>query len=224
MFKDGGDTIRNMHSEKKMTLSEKRNPNKYKQIVNRIIDYLGKNNHIASLTDIQKSINDFDIKGNNEFIHFISTKCENLKYEETKELLSLVSRHEIDNYEGLKDKIKKSEYGISEAELENCYPRIKDDIERLRKENSVKIIFNEEKKFNVLYFKDKDDPLEKLLSDESKSEALKFIRDTWNEIKAHENFEDKKDYIGVKKQRPESKKERKRKLKSRIQNTHLNFD
>jgi hypothetical protein len=219
-----GDMIRYMHSEKKLTTSDRRDPQRYNAIVNRIIENLRKNNHSATLSDLQRVITDFDIKGNKEFINFVKSKCENLRYDDNNDSLLIVSKYQIKNIEDLKEKIKASEYGLPEnLELEDCYPKIKEDIAKLKKENRIKVIHNEEKKLNVLFYKDKDDPIEKILSDETKSEALKFIRTTWNSIKAHENFEDREKYLGKKQIRAESKKERKRKLKNRkFLNTHLN--
>lgn len=221
---NGGNLIRDMTTARRLTATDRRDPTKYNAIVNRIIEDLRRNNHHATLFDLQKVITDFDIKGNKDFINFVSLKCENLKYDEITDSLCIISKYQIKNIDDLKEKIKSSQYGLPEnLELEDCYPKVKEDIEKLKKENRIKVIHNEEKKLNVLFYKDKDDQIEKIISDESKADALKFIRKTWNEIKAHENFEDREKYLGKKMIRSDNKKERKRKLKNRkFLNIHLN--
>lgn len=222
-----GDLIRDMFSAKKLTASDRRDSAKYISVVNRIIEYLRKNNHQASISEIQREISDFDIKGNKEFLNYIKVKLENVKFDENYDTLSIVSKYKLKNIEDLKEKIKSSEYGLLDSlELHDAYPKIKEDIERLKKENRIKVIHNEEKISDVLFHKDKDDPIEKLLSDDTKLEALTFIRTTWNNIKAHENYEDKLKYRGKDKIRNiDLKKERKRKLKNRkYLNKHINSE
>ena len=195
--------------------------------INKIIDFLRKNNNTCKLEDIAKEYKDFDnfFKNNPDFLDFfkISNK---LNFDLNKRTFELKSKYDIKNMSQLKHKIQTTEYGIIEdEELFDSYPRIRNDLIILKKENFLKIIYNEEKKCNVLYYRDCADEIEKIIIDPKFDIALKELRKIWN--KDLDFFTNEKIVTTFVKKRYRTnendlnKKQKKRKQKSFFANSHL---
>ncbi len=148
-------------------------------IINSIIDFCKSNKGQATKKEIEKHLN---IQINSNFLKNIS-EYKKLIYSEDKEIFQLHSEYNLRNINDLKSKIRDSDYGLLEDEqLKTSYLGIEKDLEILKNEKFVKVIFNTEKKINVLFFRDMSDPYEKKITDPRNEEALKEIRKTWNEL------------------------------------------
>ena len=150
-----------------------------KTIINLIINFCNSHNGQAMKKEIEKNLG---IQINETFLKYLS-EYKKLIYHRDKEIFQLHSEYNLRNKDDLKSKIRDSDYGLLEDEqLKTSYPGIERDLESLKNEKFVKVIFNSEKKINVLFYRDKSDPYEKKIIDPSNEEALKEIRKTWNEL------------------------------------------
>lgn len=211
-------------TQKAPTITDKRDRSKYNAILNRIINYIRTKDKACTLNELNRDFPEFEIKQNKDFLIFLKNNNK-IKYEDKTDFISLKSKYNIKNIDDLKLLIKTSEYGVPEnEELTDSYPGIKQDIETLKNEKFVKVVHNEEKKENTLYYRDINDPIEMLITDEKLESALEEIRNIWKKgIENFENYEDPKLYIGKKKKNVGDKKKGDKKLlrRSRIVNTHL---
>lgn len=156
-----------------------KNEQNTKTNINRIIDYCKSHNGQATKNEIEKNLN---ISINSIFLKHLS-EFKKLIYSEDKEIFQLHSEYNLRNINDLKSKIRDSDYGLLEDEqLKNSYLGIEKDLEILKNQKFVRVIYNTEKKMNVLFFRDMDDPFEKKITDPKNEEALKEIRKTWNEL------------------------------------------
>jgi hypothetical protein len=199
----------------------------FNSVINRIISFLRKNDKFATLHEINKDLKDYDLKSNKELLNFLSTSSQKLRYDERTETFSLNSKYKIKNIDELKDLIRTSETGIAEdEELTDSYPGVKADLERLKRENYVKVIVNDEKKTNVLFYRDTADRVEKLLIDSEYKEAITELRKIWKDELTYYAKDDEGTFIRKRKRINEeiSKKGEKRQRRNKkLANTHLAF-
>lgn len=193
--------------------------------LNKIIDFLRKNNNTCKLEDISREYKDFEnfFKNNPEFSEILKISNK-LNYDSNKRNFELKSKYDIKNISQLKHKIQSSEYGIIEdEELFDSYPGIRNDLNNLKKENFLKEIFNDEKKCNILFYRDCADEIEKIIIEPKFEMALKELRKIWN--KDLDFFTNEKVTTFIKKRdRSENhvnKKQKKRKQKAFFANSHL---
>ena len=107
-----------------------------------------------------------------------------IAYDSLTEIFELKSEHNIKNIEELKQKIRTSEHGLREdGELIDSYPGIRNDIKRLKEEKFVRVVENADtaKNCNVLFYRDINDPTEKLIADPRYDEAIKELRKIWKD-------------------------------------------
>jgi hypothetical protein len=207
--------------------AEKKDKKNFNAIMNRIINYLRKNEKFCSLTEINRELKDVDLKSNKEFLTFLATNSQKLKYDERTEIFSLKSKYQIRTIDELKDLIRTSENGLPEdEELTDSYPGIRSDLEKLKRDNYVKVITNEEKKFNVLFYRDTADNVEKLLIDNELRDAVVELRRIWKDeisfyTRDDETFLRKRQRINEDFNRKGEK--RQRRANRRIANTHLSL-
>lgn len=148
-------------------------------IINQTIDELRKHGGSAELKIL---INKIPELSDERIIQNVS-KSEKIQYIYDKNILQLKSKHNIHTIDELKNLIRNTQYGLIEnCELYDAYPGIKQDLEILKKEKFVKVIKNEENKYDVLFYKDPSDPIEKIISDPCFEESIQEIRKIWNLI------------------------------------------
>lgn len=148
--------------------------------VNRIINILRNNDGKISKAQIQAEMPDFDFNSKENLNEL--NKYNKIKYDFLREVFLLKSEYNLKNIEDLKNKIKTTEHGLLEDEiLTDSYPGIKVDIEKLKNEKFVKIIYNNEKKCNVLFYRDMADEFEKIIINPEYEEAIKELRKIWTE-------------------------------------------
>ena len=148
--------------------------------VNRILNVLREFDGNCSKKQLAEKLPDFDFdnKANLEEL----SQYNRIKYDPVREIFELKSEYNIKNIEDLKQLIKTRKNGILEDEMLNdSYPGIKNDIEKLKKENIVKVIENTEKKCNVLFYRDMADEFEKIIINPEYQEAICELRKIWKE-------------------------------------------
>lgn len=170
----------------------------FKIILNRIIDILRLNGGKISKKELSKKLEDIDLGSRDFYDQLLQYK--KIAYDPVRELFELKSEYNLKNIEELKNKIRTSEHGIVEdEELKDSYPGIKDDIERLKSEKFVRVILNNEKKCNVLFYRDMADEFEKILINPEYDQSIQEIRKVWNLELNHSSFEQ---YATILKKRP----------------------
>lgn len=203
--------------------------------INKIIDFLRKNNNTSKYEDITKEFKEFEnfFKNNPDFLEYLHNSNK-LNFDMNKRTFELKSKYDLKNIIQLKQKIQSLEYGIIEdEELLDSYPGIKSDLNVLKNENFVKQIYNEEKKCNVLFYRDTNDEIEKIIIDPKYENALKELRKIWNkdlDFFTNEKANSQNNFIR-KRARPDGmnsvgniagrKKQRKRRQKAFFANSHL---
>jgi hypothetical protein len=198
MFKKAdADIVQGMVVNPKKTSSKK--SENITSLINRIIDIIRNKEKPCSITELQKEIRDGDLKGR-KFLAELS-RSDKLRYDEHTEMLSLKSKYGISNIEELKAKIRQSEFGVPEDdELKDVYPGVKSDLERLKRENFVKVIENDDKS-HVLFFRDTSDKFEQKMIDNEYKPAIDLLRKIWkDEIKYYDTTDKSQGFL--KKRRP----------------------
>lgn len=204
---------------------EKKDKKNYNAMINRLINFLRAKDRPCSLSEIQREMKDIDFKSNKDFFTFLHKFDNKIKFEEKSEMFLLKSKYILANIEDLKEKIRTCDNGLLEdEELTDSYPGIRNDIERLKRENYVKVIHNEEKKCNVLFYRDIADKFEKLLTDNEYKSALTELRKIWKEdLTYYDSNEIEENFLRRKRRLTDisvNKKHKKRKVKH-FQNTHI---
>jgi hypothetical protein len=190
-------------------------------LINRIIDYVRAKDKPCSINELQKEFKGSDLRSE-EFKKRLC-RSEKLHFDEHTEMLSIKSKYGISNIEELKAKIRQAEFGIPEDdELKDVYPGVKNDIEKLKKENFIKVIENEDKS-NVLFYRDTSDKFEEKIVDPLYKPAVEFLRKIWREeIKYHDISDKKQDFIRRKRISDDLKiKPQKRRRINKLANEHF---
>lgn len=195
--------------------------------INIIIDFLKKHEGICTLDELLREFRDLEnfIKSHIEFFEVLN-KSNKIIFDGYKNTFQLKTKYNLKNIEELKEKIRSFEFGLPEDdELLDTYPGIKTDLERLKRENFVKAVYNEEKKFNVLFFRDCEDKIEKVIINPEYELALKELRKIWKDEINY--FNDETVQYDKKRHRTDNDavlgKKRRRKAKL-IANNHLPAD
>lgn len=214
------DVITGMVTVQKTVKQDKKN---YNAIVNRIMNILRKKDHPCTSTELQKEIKDVDFK-NKEFLRQLQKYDQKIRYDDKKDMFYLKSKYIMNNIEDLKEKVRVSEMGLMEdEELTDSYPGIKGDLEKLKRENYVKCVYNSEKQCNVLFYRDLGDKYEKLIIDQEYMEALNELRKIWKDELTYYDTSEKNQYIAKKRLRSEpiQKRGEKRRRTKNWQNVHV---
>lgn len=191
-------------------------------LINKIINMIRNKGQPCTIKQIKEINPNLDLN-NPDFIAILNTS-KKLRFNKEKELFELKSKFNIRGYEDLQTLIKKEENGIPfDEELKDSYIGIEKDIERLKKEGKLRVIYNDEKKIEVLFYRDIMDVFEKYLVNEEFKETVDEIRKVWkDELKLHEGHEK---YAPIIKRRDENLLKKKKKkgnlMRSRQSNTHL---
>ena len=151
--------------------------------INITIDYLKAHEGMCTLDELLRDFRDLEnfIKSHNEFFEVLN-KSNKIIFDGYKNTFQLKTKYNLKNIEELKEKIRSSEFGLPEdEELVDTYPGIKSDLERLKRENFMKVIYNDEKKFNVLFYRDCEDKIEKIIINPEYDLALKELRKIWKD-------------------------------------------
>ena len=164
----------------KEQIIQQRPVNDFQAMLNSIIFYCEIHNRQASKKEIQDYLK---VQLDTNFVKYVN-ESQKLKYNDKKELFELKSIYDIKNIEELKSLIKeKRELGLLEDhQLKTAYKGIEKDLDFLKNEKFVKIIFNHEKKLNVLFYRDMNDIIEKKIDENKFKDALKELRETWKEL------------------------------------------
>lgn len=194
--------------------------NNYKALINKIKDSIRCKGQNVSLSQVKKEYSNVDFN-NPEFYQILANSTK-VHFNPESEMFELKCKYPIKNLEDLKNLIKSKENGIPiDSELEDSYRNIKNDIEVLKLEKSLRIIHNEDKKLDVMFYRDIEDPLEKYIQNADFKDALNEIRNVWkNELKYHERNDNN---VSVYKEREPRllQKKKKKFAKSKISNNHL---
>jgi hypothetical protein len=151
--------------------------------INITIDYLKAHEGMCTLDELLRDFRDLEnfIKSHNEFFEVLN-KSNKIIFDGYKNTFQLKTKYNLKNIEELKEKIRSSEFGLPEDdELLDTYHGIKSDLERLKRENFMKVIYNDEKKFNVLFYRDCEDKIEKIIINPEYDLALKELRKIWKD-------------------------------------------
>lgn len=184
------------------TVKQKETKN-FKAVLNRMIDYLRLNDGHCSKKELTKHLEDIDFNSK-QFLFQIS-QYPKINYDQKKEIFQLKSEYNIQNIEELKNKIRSSEFGLLEdPELTDSYPGIKNDLDKLKQEKFAKVIVNNEKNCNVLFYRDMADNIEKIIINPEYESALKELRKIWNDDMSNRFF-DSTNYIQKKRQRSDDR-------------------
>ena len=180
------DIVQGMVSTQKKSSSKKLE--NITSLINRIIDIIRHKDKPCSITELQKEMKEADLRSR-RFVSELS-KSDKLRYDEHTEMLSLKSKYGISNIEELKAKIRQSEFGLPEDdELKDVYSGVKNDLERLKRENYVKVIENDDKS-HVLFFRDTSDKFEQKLIHPDYKPAFELLRKIWkDDIKYYDTTE-----------------------------------
>jgi len=191
--------------------------------INLIIDFLKKHDGICIYDDLIREFKDLDnfIKTHSDFFEILKNSNKVI-YDPKLKTFQIKTKYEIKKLEDLKELIKSSKYGLPEdSELIDSYPGIKKDLEDLKRINFVKVVPNDEKKLNVLFYRDCNDKIEKMIVHPDNQQALQELRKIWKEELNY--FTDEQISYNKKRHRTENDligKKRKRKAKL-VVNTHL---
>lgn len=222
MSKKDNELIKSMVSvQKKPSKREENVPS----LINRIIHIIRKKDRPCTLAELEKETKEKDLGKNKRFMNELMRSAK-IRYDDRTDMISLKSKYGISNIEELKAKIRESENGLPEDdELKDVYPGVKNDIERLKAENYVKVIENEDKS-NVLFFRDTSDKVEKKLIDPDYQPAIELLRKIWRDELRHYDLSEK-NQVYIKKRRPSHdlkiKGQKRRKITKRA-NEHILFD
>lgn len=148
--------------------------------VNRILSVLREYDGKCSKKQLAEKLPDFDFD-NKANLNELS-QYNRIKYDPVREIFELKSEYNIKKLEDLKQLIKTREHGLLEdVMLTDSYPGIVNDIEKLKMEKFVKVIYNNEKRCNVLFYRDMADEFEKIIINPDYEEAINELRKIWNE-------------------------------------------
>lgn len=199
---------------------KKQNPTSNIALINKIINFIRGKGQPCTSKQIKLEYPQVDLRSQ-EFISYLS-KSEKIKYNPEKDIYELKSKYNISNINELKLLFKSSENGIPyDEELKDSYLKVVEDIDLLIKEKKLRIIYNEEKKLNILFHRDLNDPIEHYLINDDYKATLEEIRTIWkNELKHHEGLEKYAPMI-KKSDGKLLKKKRKEGTRIRQSNTHL---
>ena len=154
---------------------------------------------------------------NKDFINYIKQSGK-INFNPNNETVSLIKKYDIKNKTELLTLLKNEENGIKyDEDLKNSYGEIERDVEELKKNKKIKTIQSE--KDVVLFYRDTEDEIEKLIIDPSNKLALNLIREIWrNECKLTDitKPEQKLDL------NKDNEQMLKRKRKNRDNSSHLN--
>ena len=103
-----------------------------------------------------------------------------IKWDRNLDRYSLQNKYTIIDRASFHEYIKKSPQGLPHnQDLFDCYKGIEKDIEELKLQERLRIIKNDEKKHDVLFYRNPDDPVERY----AKETALEpFMKELWNSI------------------------------------------
>jgi hypothetical protein len=225
MYNKDHELIESMKMPVKQTINiDIKDRTKYNSMINRILNYIRGKDKACTLSEINREFPEFELKRNKEFLSYLKI-CQKIHYEEKTDIIVLKSKYNIKNIEELKHLIRISDNGIPEnEELKDSYPGIRTDLDILKGEKYIIQIYNDERKENILFYRDMSDPTELILTNEKYKDAIEEIRKIWKKgLENFENFEDPKLYIGKKKKFKPSKNKKNDKVfkKGRIANVHL---
>jgi hypothetical protein len=150
--------------------------------LNKIIDVLKSSGGKCSRMELQEKLKNDNLSDTLFLERLRASK--KISYDPLTEIFELKSEHNIKNIEELKQKIRTSEHGLREdGELIDSYPGIRNDIKRLKEEKFVRVVENADtaKNCNVLFYRDINDPTEKLIADPRYDEAIKELRKIWKD-------------------------------------------
>ena len=196
----------------------------YNPIINKIIKILKKREKALTINELQKEIKEIELRGNKDLFKLIN-KSEKLRFDERTEIFQLKSKYHLNNIEDLKELIRNCDTSIIEdEELLDSYIGIKGDLERLKKENYIKEVKNEEKKVNILFYRDNSDKINSILVDPEYKTAIEELRKIWrDELTYHDNTEENEIFTRKRRLREQAKSkkgDRKRRNKNWA-NTHI---
>ncbi len=194
-------------------------------IINRIILIIRKFDRPCTLLELEKETKEKDLASNKRLIAELMRSAK-IRFDEKTEMLSLKSKYGMHNIEELKAKIRESDNGLpDDDELRDVYPGVKNDIEKLKAENYIKVIENEDKG-NVLFYRDTNDKFEKKLIDKDYEPSINLLRKIWkDDLKYYDTSEKVQVYMAKRKNSSEivSKPYKRRKISKRA-NEHILSD
>ena len=214
MKKEDESLINSLYSKKKVESNDIDRVH-YNTYVNLIIDHIREKERAVTFNEIVKKLK---IRENSEFFNYLEQNNTKVLFDKVSKKFSLLTKYAIKDINELRELIKRSVNGVPEdKELYDSYSGVKNDIELLKYQNAVKSIQNDEKKVNVLFYRERNNEVDKLLIDKNYDEAFLMLRDIWKGLKNYEIYNNSKKYADG-----DNKKERKRRRnKMKIKNDHI---
>jgi len=194
-------------------------------LMNRIIHIIRNKNKPCSLSELEKETKLKELASNKKFMREL-LRSNKIRFDDKTEMLSLKSIYGISNLEELKAKIRESENGLPEDdELNDVYPGVKNDIEKLKAENYIRVIENTDKA-NILFYRDASDKFEERLINPDYQSAICLLRKIWkDDLKYYNTGEKTQVYLKKRKFSEElvHKLKKKRKI-TKTANEHIYSD
>jgi hypothetical protein len=103
-----------------------------------------------------------------------------ISYDPNLDRYSLQNKYTITDRASFHEYLKKSPQGLpNNQDLWDCYKGIEKDIEELKKQERVRVIRNDEKKHDVMFYRNPDDPVERYSKETTMEQFMKVL---WAEI------------------------------------------
>jgi len=141
---------------------KKRSPH-VNNIIHKIIECLRSASRPLLLEEIEQTIN-MNLSNNEDLLAIIRDNRK-INYDETQNRYSLRKLYNISDKDSLIRYLKEVPRGVPEnQDLFDCYRGIEKDIQHLKQEGYIRVIYNAEKdkKFNVLFYKNPDETVERI--------------------------------------------------------------
>lgn len=170
-------------------------------VIDSVINVLRENKGNIAKEKLKRMVSDLNDSETFEKV-MRSTK---INYDPNTEMINIVSATKIKSLEDLKKEIRESKTGMMvDKELMDSYQGIEQDIERLKRENFVTVIKNEDNNCEVLFYRDMDDKYEKLI--EENKDVINELRELWKKNDLINNIK-QKDFTVSRQKRPREQTE-----------------
>ena len=103
-----------------------------------------------------------------------------IHYDPNLDRYSLKNKYTLNDRATFHDYLKKSPQGLpNNQDLWDCYKGIEKDIDELKKQERIREIYNEEKKYYVMFYRNPDDPVERYAKE---TRMEQFMKDLWGGV------------------------------------------
>lgn len=159
-------------------LNNIKNEKEYKISIKKLIDFFhSKNRTSILLSDAKIELSLKGINWDSEFLEILKNE-KAIKYEDISKTITYLNKKKISNKNEFLEELKEHENGLI---YENFYHSFNNDLELLKKEGVVKVISFEGIDKKILFYRNMEDEIEKLLFNEKG--AVDELRKIWKNSK-----------------------------------------